>query len=403
MKPYIPQESISGLDRYRYGGVDKSLVSRYILTPYWSWLVTWFPLWMAPNLITLLGLSTVLFNIFTLFYYTSDLGPCPAPVYYTFGLGLFIYQSLDAIDGKQARRTGASGPLGELFDHGCDAINTSLGVILWASATGLGQSGWTLICLIGGLANFYLSTWEEYHTGVLYLGYFSGPVEGVLMMCSVHMISGYFGPEVWAMRVKDVVGLDFHQLGDHGKVLGYVQLNHLLVFTGAAVLLFNIVSGLYNVVKVKLHPTDTSHPDRSIGKACLGLFPFVSQAWLAYAWLHAWPDLVTDHLAWVIPLLGLLFSHQVGLMITAHVAGLAFPYVNWSVSGLLLSGVILSRYELAIEDSLYVLLDHRWVIKVYLVLAAAQYAHLVHGVIQQICDYLDIGCLYIKHPKKKQK
>jgi phosphatidylglycerophosphate synthase len=39
-------------------------------------------------------------------------------------LGLFIYQSLDAIDGKQARRTNSSSPLGELFDHGCDSIST---------------------------------------------------------------------------------------------------------------------------------------------------------------------------------------------------------------------------------------------------------------------------------------
>lgn len=30
---------------------------------------------------------------------------------------------MDSIDGKQARRTGTSSPLGELFDHGCDAIN----------------------------------------------------------------------------------------------------------------------------------------------------------------------------------------------------------------------------------------------------------------------------------------
>lgn len=37
---------------------------------------------------------------------------------FSFSLGLFLYQSLDAIDGKQARRTGTSGPLGELFDHG---------------------------------------------------------------------------------------------------------------------------------------------------------------------------------------------------------------------------------------------------------------------------------------------
>lgn len=41
-------------------------------------------------------------------------------------LGLFIYQSLDAIDGKQARRTGTSTPLGELFDHGCDSISTGM-------------------------------------------------------------------------------------------------------------------------------------------------------------------------------------------------------------------------------------------------------------------------------------
>jgi phosphatidylglycerophosphate synthase len=30
----------------------------------------------------------------------------------------FMYQTLDAVDGKQARRTGTSSPLGQLFDHG---------------------------------------------------------------------------------------------------------------------------------------------------------------------------------------------------------------------------------------------------------------------------------------------
>jgi phosphatidylglycerophosphate synthase len=39
-------------------------------------------------------------------------------------MGLFIYQTLDAIDGKQARRTGSSNALGELFDHGCDSMST---------------------------------------------------------------------------------------------------------------------------------------------------------------------------------------------------------------------------------------------------------------------------------------
>lgn len=29
---------------------------------------------------------------------------------------------MDALDGKQARRTGSSSPLGQLFDHGVDAL-----------------------------------------------------------------------------------------------------------------------------------------------------------------------------------------------------------------------------------------------------------------------------------------
>ena len=37
---------------------------------------------------------------------------------------LFLSHTLDGIDGKQARRTGTSSPLGELFDHGCDAWAT---------------------------------------------------------------------------------------------------------------------------------------------------------------------------------------------------------------------------------------------------------------------------------------
>lgn len=45
---------------------------------------------------------------------------------FSIGASVWIYASLDAIDGKQARRTGETGPLGELFDHGCDAVNLSV-------------------------------------------------------------------------------------------------------------------------------------------------------------------------------------------------------------------------------------------------------------------------------------
>jgi len=50
----------------------------------------------------------------------------PSWAYFQAALGLFLYQTLDATDGKQARRTQSSSPLGELFDHGCDSMTQGL-------------------------------------------------------------------------------------------------------------------------------------------------------------------------------------------------------------------------------------------------------------------------------------
>lgn len=46
-----------------------------------------------------------------------------------------------------SRRTRQSGPLGELFDHGVDALNTSLGVLLFSATMNFGQSWKTILIL----------------------------------------------------------------------------------------------------------------------------------------------------------------------------------------------------------------------------------------------------------------
>lgn len=111
----------------------------------------------------------------------------------SFAAGLWLYSTFDNVDGKQARRTGTSSPLGELFDHGCDALNTSFAALLQAAALGMGHS--TASVMLYGIAmfGFYLSTAEEYHTGTLYLGYVNAPTEGVLVSCFVFCLSGYYG------------------------------------------------------------------------------------------------------------------------------------------------------------------------------------------------------------------
>lgn len=47
------------------------------------------------------------------------------------------------------RRTRQSGPLGELFDHGVDALNTSLEVLLFSAAMNFGQGWKTVLVLFG--------------------------------------------------------------------------------------------------------------------------------------------------------------------------------------------------------------------------------------------------------------
>ncbi|RKP22804.1 CDP-alcohol phosphatidyltransferase-domain-containing protein [Syncephalis pseudoplumigaleata] len=365
---YLSEAQLQNLHKYKYSGVDKSLVSKYILQPYWTRLVKLFPLWMAPNLITLLGFSCVVFNMLLVLYYDHDLsGQCPNWVYYSAALGIWIYQSFDAIDGKQARRTGTSGPLGELFDHGCDALNTSVGTIIVTEALQLRQSWWTVISIFTALANFYLSTWEEYHTGTLYLSYFSGPVEGVLILIASLLLTGYAGPSVWLQSYKQLLGLG--ELLPDGLVPD-MQLNHL-----------TIISQLFGAIA--------------------GLAPFGALSVVAYAWLRTSPELLTRHLIAFILYIGATFGIMVGRIILAHVVKSAFPYFHITYVPLLFGAVnaLLPRLNIPpivpfVHETAY--------LHASLALVGAAYVYFCMTVIRDICRYLDINCLSIKQKTGKK-
>lgn len=53
-------------------------------------------------------------------------GDAPSWVPLFSAAAVVVYTWLDCLDGKQARRTGTSSPLGQLFDHGCDALSVNL-------------------------------------------------------------------------------------------------------------------------------------------------------------------------------------------------------------------------------------------------------------------------------------
>ncbi|KPJ02066.1 Ethanolaminephosphotransferase 1 [Papilio xuthus] len=89
--------------------------------------------WLAPNLITFLGfICVVVVALLTSWYdyhWLAAGGPgqqnlrgyIPNYVFTLSAVLIFLAYNLDGIDGKQARRLGVSGPLGEMFDHGLDS------------------------------------------------------------------------------------------------------------------------------------------------------------------------------------------------------------------------------------------------------------------------------------------
>lgn len=107
---------------------------------------------------------------------------------------------------------------------------------------------------------------------------------------------------------------------------------------------------LYNVIKVKLYPTENSKDSRSILKATLGLVPYIYMWAFAFTWLKLWPAIVTEHLALFIMFFGLMFGHQLGLMITAHVSKLDFPIFNWPVIITLGSACTIAYFQDFIEE-----------------------------------------------------
>ena len=207
------------LINYQYQGEDRSLLYRLILSPLASFCVNKItPSSIAPNTITLVGLLFMTVSYCLMWYYVPSLKEqhagttenesfpldiVPRWIFLYNSISILIYQTLDNMDGKQARKTGSSSPLGLLFDHGCDAVNSLFGSVNWIISMGLNPHNDNLdlilccIMIFGPYALFYVGTWEEYYTGKLILPFFNGPNEGLLGAALLSLASYYYGPSYW--------------------------------------------------------------------------------------------------------------------------------------------------------------------------------------------------------------
>lgn len=307
-----------------------------------------------------------------------------------------MYQSLDSIDGKQARRTGMAGPLGEMFDHGCDAVNTTLECILCSQALNVGRGYWAIMAMVATLSNFYLTTWEEYHTGTLFLSVFSGPVEGILLICGVYALTAFMGgPSFWDRGLLDVSQLhrlDFVQSSPALLKLNFPLNETFLALSGVG-LLVNVLASYGNVAEAR------RKRGVSAITPALGLLPFILQASAVSVWVSAQKSQIIADPWTLLPFClfwGLAFAYNVGLLITAHVTQAPFPYWNAMLVWICI-GALDARMELVQSSPSAI----RYTVYASLAVSAVLYLHFAYYVITTITTEFGTACFQVIPPKKR--
>ncbi|XP_065288101.1 choline/ethanolaminephosphotransferase 1 isoform X5 [Dermacentor albipictus] len=201
----LTQQQLKRLSEHKYSCSGSSFADPF-MQPFWNWVTSKCPFWLAPNLMTLSGLFVNIATSLVLVWYSpTATQEVPRWAFLLCALGLFVYQTLDACDGKQARRTGTNTPLGELFDHGCDSISTVFVALAVCIAVKLGSyPGWMFFQCFVAITLFYCAHWQTYVSGTLRFGKFD-VTEAQFSVMMIHIISALFGPDIWATKGTSVL------------------------------------------------------------------------------------------------------------------------------------------------------------------------------------------------------
>lgn len=153
---------------YKYVSPNLTLFEVLFLNNFWIFCQQKFlPKWLAPNVITLTGFICIMISFIMLLVLSPNMdGSAPRWWYVFTSITCIIYQTMDGCDGKQARATKSGSPLGELFDHGVDALVTPIYVCFTIELQGFGiNSSMALVAIVLSQAAFAMSNLTLLHLG----------------------------------------------------------------------------------------------------------------------------------------------------------------------------------------------------------------------------------------------
>lgn len=170
---FLTEAEKRNIAQWQYNVTDKSVTTR-LFTPLWEFWVKFVPDSVAPNVLTAAALLCQIQAFYICWLYGTMF---PRVVSLVAMCLIVMYQTLDAIDGKHARNTRQSSPLGELFDHGCDNLGSVFMILALCFCLGIQSIPilWYLVQISQLL--FLQSHVASFHSRKVEFGLLSGPGE----------------------------------------------------------------------------------------------------------------------------------------------------------------------------------------------------------------------------------
>jgi ethanolaminephosphotransferase len=377
-RPQFSDEQLRALTAYKNKGADHSVTYKYVMAPLYDRLVRLVPRGVAPNAVTLVGFVLIIVSHLVLMWFSPKLEEAaPGWVYVFVGVSLATYMVLDNLDGRQARRTGSSSPLGHLFDHGCDAFNVTISGVSFIAMLQLGPGvvSYAMLFFVGHLICFAASL-EELFTGAMVLREINGPNEGLIIMSSFHIITGLLGPAIWRAPAT-LLGVTMQRNRWVGIAMG----------APASVTVIGNVAAI--VWDARRRGTPPATALRRVASASAN---FTLYGGSLFAWATLAPRSFADAVLPVLWLSCVNFFYMISRMIICHLTATVYPPVLRAtlpqalcalnaVAGSLLRGAPL--------------VPQAPLIAVTLAWTTAFNAWRIYCMILQICDYLNIRCLHL--------
>uniref|UniRef100_A0A2R5L4D6 diacylglycerol cholinephosphotransferase n=1 Tax=Ornithodoros turicata TaxID=34597 RepID=A0A2R5L4D6_9ACAR len=362
----LSSQQLKRLAEHKYSASGSSFLDP-AMQPFWNWVVNQCPLWLAPNLMTLCGLAVNIFTSLILVYYSPDAKQeVPRWAFVLCALGLFVYQTLDACDGKQARRTGSSTPLGELFDHGCDSISTVFVALAVCIAVQLGNyPAWMFFQCFVAITLFYCAHWQTYVSGTLRFGKFD-VTEAQFSVMAIHLVSAVFGPTVWATKVP-LLHMELRLM----PVAMALSVSLIMCYTDVAVILSGGVGKNGSTVA-----------GTSVLSPCIPIALVVLPAFIIYqkSTMHVYEN----HPCLYIVAFGMVAAKVTNRLVVAHMSKSQMEYMDSVLVG---PGMLFLNQYFSTTFNEYIVL---WICLVYSVADLLCYSR---NVCNQMCAHLQIPLL----------